>query len=146
MFYYNSVHIDHLSYYVLNLYLIVNNSRSTIWTLHLKIKMVSIVWGLNLHGRPMGKLAFHYDKHEEIKRYICMRHMCYDHPTVMRVFCLPLTIFGWFCYSRCHKVQFNMFYKICTYTDFFTLNFMNYFCFNNFLNRSPHTIAAIFTF
>ena len=57
--------------------------------------------------------AFRYDGHEEITRYIRMRDIHY-HPMVMRVFCLPLNIFGWFCYSICHTVQFfifNMFHK-----------------------------------
>ena len=58
------------------------------------------------YGRPMERLAFRYDRHEEITRYIQMRNICY-HPTVMHVFCLPLKIFGWFCYSKYHRVQFN---------------------------------------
>ena len=62
-------------------------------------------WG-TLHGRLMERLAFYYDRHEEIARYIWMRHIYY-HPVVMRVFCLPLKFFGWFCYSRHHRVQFN---------------------------------------
>ena len=62
-------------------------------------------WG-TLHGRPMERLAFCYDRHEEIVRYIRMWHVYY-HPMVMRVFCLPLKIFSCFCYSRCHRVQFN---------------------------------------
>ena len=35
--------------------------------------MVAIVWGLNLYGRPIKRLAFCYDRHEEITRYIRMR-------------------------------------------------------------------------
>ena len=46
-----------------------------------------------LHGRPMERLAFHYDRHEEITRYIWMRHMYY-HPMVMCMF-WSLKIFGW---------------------------------------------------
>ena len=32
------------------------------------------------------------------------------------------------------------------YTDFFTLNLVNYFCLSNFLYKSPKTEAAIFAF
>ena len=32
----------------------------------------------------MERLAFHYDRHEEITRYVQMRHLYY-HPTVMRI-------------------------------------------------------------
>ena len=42
-----------------------------------------------LYGRPMERLAFCYDRHEEITRYIRMRNIYY-HPMVMLVFCLPL--------------------------------------------------------
>ena len=31
-------------------------------------RMVAIVW--RLHGRPMERLVFRYDRHEEITRYI----------------------------------------------------------------------------
>ena len=65
-------------------------------------------WG-TLYGKPMetgGRLAFRYDRHEEIVRYVQMWHIYY-HPRVMRVFCLPLKIFGCFCFSRRHRVQFN---------------------------------------
>ena len=34
-------------------------------------------WG-TLHGRPMERLAFHYDRHEEIARYIRMWHVYYN--------------------------------------------------------------------
>ena len=57
-----------------------------------------------LYGRPMKRLAFRYDSHEEITRYIGMRNIYY-HPMVMHVFCLPLKIFGFY-YSRYHRVQF----------------------------------------
>ena len=50
---------------------------------------------MTLCGRPMEGLAFCYDRHEEITRYIRMRDMHY-HPMVMHLFCLPLKIFGWF--------------------------------------------------
>ena len=44
-----------------------------------------------LHGGPIERLAFLYDRHEEITRHIWMKHIkiCY-HPTVIHVFCLPL--------------------------------------------------------
>ena len=41
-------------------------------------------WG-TLYGRPMKGLAFRYDRHEEITRYIWMRNMHY-HTMVMHVF------------------------------------------------------------
>ena len=37
-----------------------------------------------LYGRPMERLEFRYDRHEEITKYIRMRNMYYD-PTVLRV-------------------------------------------------------------
>ena len=37
----------------------------------------------------MKRVAFCYDRHEEIVRYIQMWYIYY-HPMVMRVFCLPL--------------------------------------------------------
>ena len=30
------------------------------------------------------------------------------HPMVIHVFYLPVIFFGWLCYSRCHRVQFNI--------------------------------------
>ena len=62
-------------------------------------------WG-TLYGSPMERLGFRYDGHKEIARYIRMWHVYY-HPMVMRVFCSRLKIFGWFCFSRRHRVQFN---------------------------------------
>ena len=58
-------------------------------------------WG-TLYGRPMERLAFHYDRHEEIANYIQMWHVYYN-PMVM---CVLLTFknFSWFCYSRRHQV------------------------------------------
>ena len=53
-----------------------------------KNKNGSDSWG-TLYGRPMERLAFRYDRHEEIVRYIRMWHVYY-HPMVMRIFCLPL--------------------------------------------------------
>ena len=44
-----------------------------------------------LYGRPLKRLTFCYDRHEEITRYIRMRNIHY-HPMVMHVFCLPLKI------------------------------------------------------
>ena len=41
-------------------------------------------WG-TLYGRSMERLAFHYDRHEEVANYIRMWHMCY-HPMVIHVF------------------------------------------------------------
>ena len=75
-----------------------------------KSKNGSDSWG-TLYVRPMEGLVFCYDRHEEITRYIRMRDMHY-HLMVMLVFCLPLKIFSWFCYSRCHTV-FDAFHKIC---------------------------------
>ena len=45
-------------------------------------------WGI-LYGMPMERLAFRYDRHEEIAKYIRMWHIYY-HPMVMRMFCLRL--------------------------------------------------------
>ena len=59
-------------------------------------------WG-TLCGRPMERLAFRYDRHEEIANYIRIWHVYY-HLMVMRVFCLLLKNLGWFCYSRRHRV------------------------------------------
>ena len=56
--------------------------------------------------RPMERLAFCYDRYEEITRYIQMRNIYY-HPMLMHVFYVPVKFFGWFSYSRCHRVQFN---------------------------------------
>ena len=41
-----------------------------------------------LYGRPMERLAFRYDRHEEITRYIRIGNI-YHHTTVMHVFYLP---------------------------------------------------------
>ena len=71
-----------------------------------KSKNGSYSWG-TLHGRSMERWAFHYDRHEEIARHIQIRHILYYHPMVMHVFSLPLKILGLFCYSRCHRIQFN---------------------------------------
>ena len=105
-----------------------------------KSKSDGYSWGI-LHGRPMEGLAFRYDRHEEITRYIQMRDMHY-HSMVMRV--LPtFKMFGWFCYSNAiqYNLIFNMFHKICV-----LISLVNYFCLNDFLYKSPPTIAAIFIF
>ena len=47
-----------------------------------------------LYGRPMERLAFCYNRHEEITRYIRMGNIYY-HPTVMHVFFLSVKFFGW---------------------------------------------------
>ena len=62
----------------------------------------------------MEMLAFCYDRHEEITRYIQMRHMYY-HPTVMHVFYLPLKILAVFVIPDAIKSHLilNMFHKIC---------------------------------
>ena len=70
-------------------------------------------WG-TLYGRPMERLAFHYGRHKEATRY-ALKSYRYYHTTVMHVFCLPLRNFGWFRFSRCHRLQFNaqnMFHEI----------------------------------
>ena len=36
--------------------------------------MAAIGGGLQLYGRPMERLAFCYDRHEEITRYVWIRH------------------------------------------------------------------------
>ena len=83
------------------------------WTLSMmmsKNKNGGYSWG-TLHGMPMERLVFRYDRHEESIRYIWMRHIYY-YPMVIRVFCVPLKVFGWLCYSRRHKNQFNTPYLI----------------------------------
>ena len=40
-------------------------------------------WG-TLYGRPMERLVFRYDRHEEVANYIRIWHIYY-HPMVMRV-------------------------------------------------------------
>ena len=62
-----------------------------------------------LYGRPMERLAFHYDRHKEITRCtaIQMRHRYVlssnGNAYVLRTF----KIFGWFCYFRPHKSTAN---------------------------------------
>ena len=67
-----------------------------------------------LHGRPMERLEYRYDGHEEITGYIRMRHVYY-HPMVMRVFCLPLKFSARFVIPDAIKYNLilNMCYKIC---------------------------------
>ena len=57
---------------------------------------------------PMEGLAFHYDRHEEITRYIQMGDMHYHPSNGIACVLLTFKIFGWFCYSRCHTAQFNI--------------------------------------
>ena len=51
-----------------------------------KNKNGSDSWG-TVHGRPIERLMFRYDRHEEITRYIRMWHVYY-HPMVMRIYIL----------------------------------------------------------
>ena len=62
----------------------------------------------------MERLAFRYDRHEEITGYIRMRHVYY-HPMVMCVFCLPLKFSARFVIPDAIKYNLilNTFYKIC---------------------------------
>ena len=67
------------------------------WTLSAmmsKSKNGSNSWGI-LYEWPLERLTFCYDRHEELTRYviILMRDVHY-HPMVLRVFCLPVKIFG----------------------------------------------------
>ena len=48
-------------------------------------------WG-TLYGRPLERLAFHYDRHKEAIRYVLKSYQYY-HTMVMYVFCLPLKNF-----------------------------------------------------
>ena len=71
--------------------------------------MVALVGGLCMEG-----LVIHYDKHEEITRYIRMRDMHY-HPMVMHVFCLPLKFLAGFLIPDAieYNLIFNTIHKIC---------------------------------
>ena len=77
-----------------------------------KNKNGSDSWG-TLYARPMERLAFRYDRHEEIANYIRMWHIHY-HSMVMRVFCLPLKFFGWFVILDAieYNLILNTFHKI----------------------------------
>ena len=66
-------------------------------------------WG-TLYGRPLESLAFHYGRHKEATRYVLKRYRYY-HTTVMYVFCLPLTNFGWFRFPD--AIDYNLMPKIC---------------------------------
>ena len=73
-------------------------------------------WG-TLYGRPMERLAFCYDRHEEIAKYIRMWHIYY-HSMVMRVFCLPLKFSAGFVIpdTKEYNLILNTFHKIyCMY-------------------------------
>ena len=67
-----------------------------------------------LYGRPMEGLAFCFDRHEEISRYIWMGDMHY-HAVVMHLFCLPLKILAGFVIPDTiqYNLIFNTFHKIC---------------------------------
>ena len=71
-------------------------------------------WG-TLYGRPMERLGFPYDKHEEIAYYIRMWHIYY-HPMVMRVFCLCLKFLAGFVIPDAieYNLILNTFHKIYT--------------------------------
>ena len=63
-----------------------NAITQLLWTLSAmtsKTKNGGDSWG-TLYGRPMERLAFRYDRHEEIAKYIRMWHIYY-HSMVMRV-------------------------------------------------------------
>ena len=109
--------------------------------------MVAIVGGLNLYGRPMERLAFRYDRHEGIVRYIRVWHVYY-HPTVMRMFCLRLNNFGWFVIPEAieYNLILNTFHKMRIQISSSELSLTNYLCLRCFLYRSPPTNAAIFAF
>ena len=78
-----------------------------------KNKNGSDSWG-TLHGRPMERLAFYYDRHKEIARYIRMWHIYY-HPMGMRVFCLHLKFSAGFVFPDAieYNLILNMFHKTC---------------------------------
>ena len=69
-------------------------------------------WG-TLYERPMERLAFHYDRHQEIANYIRIWHVYY-HLMVMRVFCLLLKFLAGFVIPD--AIEYNLilstFYKI----------------------------------
>ena len=69
-------------------------------------------WG-TLYGRPMERLAFRYDRHEEIAYYIWIWHVYY-HLMVMRVFCLLLKFSAGFVIPDAieYNLILSMFYKI----------------------------------
>ena len=73
--------------------------------------MAAIVGGLCMESLWRG-WRFRYDRHEEITRYVWIRHMYY-HPMVMRVFCLPLKFFGCFVIPDAivYNLILNMFQK-----------------------------------
>ena len=81
-------------WFISGLITVANSSQLThtyistyVWTLSAmtsKNKNDGDSWG-TLYGRPMERLAFCYDRHEEIANYIWMWHIYY-HPMVIRVF------------------------------------------------------------
>ena len=63
--------------------LVASTCLWTLSTMTSKNKNGGYSWG-TLHGRPMEGLAFRYDRHEEIERYIQMWRIYY-HLMVIRV-------------------------------------------------------------
>ena len=85
----------------------VKHCQWTLSTMTSKSKNGDDSWG-TLHGRPMHGLAFCYDKHEEITTYIRMRCSYALSSNGNTCVLLAFKILDWFCYSRCHTVQFNI--------------------------------------
>ena len=69
-----------------------------------KSKNCNIGWE-TLHRSRIERLAFYYDRHEEITRYIQIRDMHY-HPVVMHVFCVPLNFLAGFVIPD--AIQYNL--------------------------------------
>ena len=87
----------------------------------------------------MERLAFHYDRHEEIANYIRIWHVYY-HLMVMRVFCLLLKFSA--CFVISDAIEYNLilskFYKIYIYR-YLHLNLNELIAFKLFLVRkSPN--------
>ena len=53
----------------------------------------------------MKRLAFHFDRHKEMVRYVQMWHIYY-YPRVMRVFCLPLKFSAAFVFPD--TIEYNL--------------------------------------
>ena len=99
--------------------------------LHQKIKM-AVVWG-DFVQRTYGEVNVSLWWTLRNPKIFQVRHI-YNHPMLMRVFCLSFKIFGWLCFSRHNKVQFDTLYVSQEiYTDLFTLSIVKHFCFSNFL-------------
>ena len=89
-----------------------------VWTLSAmtsKNKNGGDSWG-TLHGRPMERMAFRYDRHmhEEIVRYIRMWHVYY-HPMVMCVLLTFKKFLAAFVIPDAieYNLILNMFHKMC---------------------------------